>query len=64
VVTNARRMRAVQRKEYEKPIPVAKGSELAIFEMGSTVVVVFGPGVKLAGDVVPGRAIKLGERLE
>jgi phosphatidylserine decarboxylase len=64
VVTNARRTRAVQRKEYGKPIPVAKGSELAIFEMGSTVVVVFGPGVKLAGDVVPGRAIKLGERLE
>jgi phosphatidylserine decarboxylase len=64
VVTNARRTRAVQRKEYEKPIPVAKGSELAIFEMGSTVVVVFGPGVKLAGDVVPGRAIKLGERLQ
>jgi phosphatidylserine decarboxylase len=64
VVTNARRTRAVQRKEYEKPIPVAKGSELAIFEMGSTVVVVFGPGVKLAGDVVPGRAIKLGEGLE
>jgi phosphatidylserine decarboxylase len=64
VVTNARRTRAVQRKDYEKPIPVAKGGELAIFEMGSTVVVVFGPGAKLAGDVVPGRAIKLGERLE
>ena len=64
VVTNARRTRAVQRKDYQKPIPVAKGGELAIFEMGSTVVVVFGPGVKLAGDVVPGRAIKLGERLE
>ncbi len=64
VVTNARRARAVQRKEYEKPIPVEKGAELAIFEMGSTVVVVFGPGVKIAADVAPGRAIKLGERLE
>jgi phosphatidylserine decarboxylase len=64
VVTNARRTRASQRKEYEQPIPVEKGGELAIFEMGSTVVTVFAPGVKLAADVVPGRAIKLGERLE
>jgi phosphatidylserine decarboxylase len=54
----------VQRKRYEKPIPVEKGAELAIFEMGSTVVVVFAPGVKLAAGIVPGRAIKLGERLE
>jgi phosphatidylserine decarboxylase len=64
VVTNARRTRAVQHKHYEKPIPVEKGAELAIFEMGSTVVVVFAPGVKIAADVVAGRAIKLGERLE
>src|SRR5712664_4732653 len=64
VVTNARRTRAVQRKEYAKPIPIEKGGELAIFEMGSTVVVVFGPGVKVAADIVPGRAVRLGERLE
>ncbi len=64
VVTNARRTRAVERKVYEKPIPVEKGGELAIFEMGSTVVVVFGPGVRIADDIVPGRTIKLGERLE
>jgi phosphatidylserine decarboxylase len=62
VVTNARRTRAVQRKKYAQPIPVAKGGELALFEMGSTVVVVFSPGVKLA--VQPGRAIRLGEALE
>jgi phosphatidylserine decarboxylase len=64
VVTNARRTRAVQRAEYEKPIPITKGAELAIFEMGSTVVVVFAPGVKIAAEIVPGRAIRLGERLE
>ena len=64
VVTNARRTRAVVRKQYEKPIPIEKGAELAIFEMGSTVVVVFGPGVKIAPEVARGRAIKLGERLE
>ena len=64
VVTNARRTREVQRKDYEQPIPIEKGAELAVFEMGSTVVVVFAPGVKTAPAVVPGRAIKLGERLE
>ena len=64
VVTNARRTRALTRKQYDEPIPVEKGAELAIFEMGSTVVVVLGPGVKIAPEVLPGRALKLGERLE
>jgi phosphatidylserine decarboxylase len=64
VVTNVRRTRAMQRKKYDKPIPVEKAGELAIFEMGSTVVAVFAPGVKLSPDVAVGRAIKLGERLE
>src|SRR5262249_26865921 len=64
VVTNVRRTRSVQRNEYAKPIPVAKGGELAIFEMGSTVVAVFGRGAQIASDVIPGRAIRLGERLE
>lgn len=64
VVTNARRTRAPQREIYEQPIPIEKGAELAIFEMGSTVVVLFAPGVKLSKDLVPGRPIKLGEPLE
>jgi phosphatidylserine decarboxylase len=64
VVTNVRRTRAVQRKDYDKPIPVEKGGELAIFEMGSTVVVVFAPGIEPRSDLVPGGAVKLGERLE
>jgi phosphatidylserine decarboxylase len=63
VVTNARRTRAMKRRRYDKPIPVEKGAELAIFEMGSTVVVVFAPGVRIAEDVVPGRTVKLGEKL-
>jgi phosphatidylserine decarboxylase len=64
VVTNAKRTRMPQRKMYEQPIPVEKGAELAIFEMGSTVVVLFGPGVKLSKDLVVGRPIRLGEPLE
>ena len=64
VVTNARRTRAVQRRSYEKPIPVEKGGELGIFEMGSTVVVVFSPGVKLSPSLQVGVSIRLGAPLE
>ncbi len=64
VVTNAKRTRKPERKIYEQPVHVEKGGELAIFEMGSTVVVLFGPGVKLAERLAPGQTIKLGEALE
>ena len=64
VVTNARRTRQPARKIYQRPIPIAKGAELAVFEMGSTVVVLFAPGVKLASGLRPGASIRLGEPLE
>jgi phosphatidylserine decarboxylase len=64
VVTNARRTRQPVRRMYEHPIPVEKGAELAVFEMGSTVVVLFAPGVKLAPHLRAGSRIKLGEPLE
>ena len=64
VVTNVRRTRAVERKMYEKPIPVEKGGELGIFEMGSTVVIVFAPGTKLSPALQVGMAIRLGAPLE
>ena len=64
VVTNARRTRKSARKMYEQPVRVEKGGELAIFEMGSTVVALFGPGVKLSPRLAPGQAIRLGEALE
>jgi phosphatidylserine decarboxylase len=64
VVTNAKRTRQPERKMYEQPIHVEKGGELAIFEMGSTVVVLFGPGVKLADRLAPGQTIRLGEALD
>src|SRR5438477_9815943 len=64
VVTNAKRTRKTARRMYEHPLRVEKGAELAIFEMGSTVVVLFAPGVKLASRLAPGQAIKLGEALE
>jgi phosphatidylserine decarboxylase len=64
VVTNARRTRQPARKIYEQPIRIGKGDELAVFEMGSTVVVLFAPGVKLASGLRPGASIRLGEPLE
>jgi phosphatidylserine decarboxylase len=64
VVTNVRRTRAVERKMYEKPIPVAKGGELGIFEMGSTVVIVFAPGARLSPALQVGKEIRLGAPLE
>ena len=64
VVTNARRTRKPSRKTYPQPVRVEKGGELAIFEMGSTVVLLFAPGVKLGARLAPGLPIKLGEALE
>ena len=65
VVTNVRRTRAPARKLYDKPVQVEKGGELAIFEMGSTIVALFAPGLlKLSPRLQPGLPIKLGEPLE
>src|SRR5438552_11830412 len=64
VVTNARRTRQPERKLYERSLRVEKGGELAVFEMGSTVVLLFAPGVKLADRSRPGLAITLGDALE
>ena len=49
---------------YERPIAVEKGGELAVFEMGSTVVALFARGVKLSPRLQPGLRIRLGEALE
>jgi len=64
VVTNARRTRKAARENYQQPIPVEKGGELAIFEMGSTVVLLFAPGMKPSPRLTVGLSIKLGEPLE
>jgi len=64
VVTNARRTRQPERKMYPVPKHVEKGGELAIFEMGSTVVLLFPAGVKLSRRLLPGMRIRLGEALE
>lgn len=62
IVTNEKK--PPRRHRYESPIPIAKGEELAVFEMGSTVILVFEPGrIELDPRLVPGAVVRVGERL-
>ena len=60
IVTNARRGAA--RRRYEKPVPVKKGEELGVFELGSTVILLFEPGkVTLEGSLREGEKVRMGQ---
>ncbi len=49
---------------YEQPMPVESGGELGMFEMGSTVILVFEPGrVKWDESLQPGAPVRLGQRI-
>ncbi|MBS1150903.1 MAG: phosphatidylserine decarboxylase [Myxococcaceae bacterium] len=50
--------------QYERPIPIERGGELGMFEMGSTVILLFEKG-KIAWDpkLVPDVPLRLGERI-
>ncbi|MBS2024082.1 MAG: phosphatidylserine decarboxylase [Deltaproteobacteria bacterium] len=63
VVTNAKMTREVQRVRFERPVEVAKGGEIAMFEMGSTVVLLFQKAFELGEKITLGTPIKLGEPL-
>lgn len=53
---------AGERRRIELAVPVERGDELGAFRLGSTVVLIFEPGVaQLAADV--GEALKFGERI-
>lgn len=61
-VTNAGR--DLGRRSYRPPRTVEKGDELGVFEMGSTVVLLLGPGRwDLHEDVREGRKVRMGEAL-
>jgi phosphatidylserine decarboxylase len=50
--------------DYERPIEVAKGAELGMFEMGSTVIMLFQRGrVKWEPGLVPDAPVVLGQRI-
>jgi phosphatidylserine decarboxylase len=53
-----------QSRDYPEPIPVQKGQELGAFEMGSTVILLFEPGlVALSPRLRPGAAVRVGEAI-
>jgi phosphatidylserine decarboxylase len=41
----------------------ARGQELARFNMGSTVVALFGRGARISTEIVPGATVRLGQLL-
>lgn len=50
-------------RRWDPPIPVRRGDEIMAFHLGSTVVVLFEPGVALSSWLAPGREIRLGDRI-
>jgi phosphatidylserine decarboxylase len=49
---------------YPRPIPIEKGAELGMFEVGSTVILLFEKGrVTWEPSLVPGRTVRLGEKI-
>lgn len=64
VVTNDGGPRAFKRQRYEPGFDVEKGGECGIFEMGSTVIVLFQQGRAVLDEaIVPGATIRLGQPL-
>jgi phosphatidylserine decarboxylase len=62
VVTNSGRK--AERRRYDRPIPIAKGAELGVFEMGSTVILLFEKGaVDLSSSLVEGARVRVGEEI-
>lgn len=53
--------KALSRKDYVPPIPVDKGAELGVFELGSTVVVLVERGVEI--ERAAGSVVRVGERI-
>lgn len=51
-----------RRVKYERPLEIGKGDEVGVFEMGSTVILLFEPGrVALDGRLVPEVHVRVGE---
>jgi phosphatidylserine decarboxylase len=59
-VTNRRGARA-RTRSYSPPVPVAPGAEIMAFHLGSTVVLLFEPRVRLEATLAPGQEIRLGQ---
>jgi phosphatidylserine decarboxylase len=51
-----------QGRDYSDPIQVEKGAELGIFEMGSTVILLFEPG-RVRLELAPGARVRVGQAI-
>ncbi|HTP29333.1 MAG TPA: archaetidylserine decarboxylase, partial [Anaeromyxobacteraceae bacterium] len=62
LVTNAGR--SPSRRWYEKPISIRKGEDLGVFELGSTVILLFEKNrVALDGALVEGASVRMGQAI-
>lgn len=59
-ITNRRNVKP-ETHTYETPIAVRAGDEIMAFHLGSTVVALFEPGVRLLESLEPGQEIRLGQ---
>ncbi|HEY3449851.1 MAG TPA: archaetidylserine decarboxylase [Myxococcales bacterium] len=54
--------RGASRRRYERTVPIKKGEELGVFELGSTVILLFQPGkVTIDPSVVEGGKVRVGQ---
>jgi phosphatidylserine decarboxylase len=58
--TNRRNSERADRT-YEPPVQVAAGAEIMAFHLGSTVVALFEPGIRLNENLIPGAEVLLGQ---
>lgn len=61
VVTNAGL--GPKRWRYAQPIPIEKGAELGVFEMGSTVILLFEPKRVRLSSGLPGARVRMGQAI-
>jgi phosphatidylserine decarboxylase len=62
VITHSGQAARIHR--YPQPIPVEKGGELGMFEMGSTVILLFQPGrVRWDASLQPEAVLRMGRRI-
>jgi phosphatidylserine decarboxylase len=59
-VANRRDVTTPQHRTYSPPLPVAQGDEVMAFHLGSTIVLLFEPGVRVRA-AAPGTEVRLGE---
>ncbi len=56
-------IKAKTQKKYPKKIPVKKGDEIGMFEIGSTIILLFEKNAAEFGGVASGMKIKMGEKI-